>query len=109
MANVELFKLTYTAFMVNHLLDTGKYDDVTIDELGPHLENETIFQFLTERFGDELPLGILTGDDRLELAAEWASLWNAVDAGRKFAVRRNGVCLLLAYVIESIQQRALPN
>ena len=43
--------------------------------------------------------------DKHQLLEEWKGLLNAVDAGRKFGVRRSGLCLLVAYLIEGIQRR----
>jgi len=33
----------------------------------------------------------------------WASINNAIDASRKFGVERRGICLLMAYALESLQ------
>jgi len=46
-----------------------------------------------------------TDADKLVLIDEWRNFANAIDAKRKFGIEKNGLCLLLAYVIEGMRQR----
>ena len=52
-----------------------------------------------------MDLSALGGNVREELNDDWVNLANAVDESRKFGVARNGILLLLAYVIQGAQER----
>jgi len=44
--------------------------------------------------------------DRAEINELWANLANAIDAKRKFGVTKKGMCLLMAYALESLRQNS---
>lgn len=52
-----------------------------------------------------MDLSVLSPADRDEINDEWESTVNAVDEARKMCVDRNGLCLLVAYILEGIQAR----
>ncbi len=83
--------------------DNGKYDGITIEEVMRHAEAETIPAFLVDRFGSDLDLSIFECQDWQTISETWASIYNAIDAGRKFGVEHKGICLLMAYTLESLQ------
>lgn len=97
--------LPMLAFDLNANLDTGKFANVTKDEIFEQLEAGTIFDWLEEKL-KYVDLSTATAQDKDELLDEWRNFANAIDAKRKFGVENNGLCLLLAYVIEGMQQRA---
>ena len=100
---MQLFKRTYAAFALTGALDTGRYDDLTVEEIRPSIDDGTVFAFLARRLGSDYRLGWFSEDERRELADEWARSSNAIDARRKLLVERNGLCLLLASTINGIQ------
>lgn len=99
---MHLSSLTVLAFYLNGAIDAGKHTD--LEEIYSQIEAGTIFEYLKYNV-DRIDLSMLTAVDRKELVEEWQRIANAVDARRKFVVENNGYCLLLAYVIEGIQQR----
>jgi beta-lactamase superfamily II metal-dependent hydrolase len=99
---MHLTSLTLLAFYLNGAVDAGK--QIGFEEIYSQIEAGTIFEYL-KRNVERIDLSLLTAADRDELIEEWQGIANAVDARRKFAVENNGYCLLLAYVIEGIQQR----
>jgi hypothetical protein len=103
-------KLTALAFCLNVVIDGRKHENVTTEDLIAHIEDHTIFSFLSE-FPDIAGWGVggLSDDDKHHLLGEWQSMANAIDAERKFGVTENGICLLLAYVLEGIQWRTHTN
>ncbi len=101
---VKLWKLTGLAFELNAALDSGKHK-VSIEEVHEQAEAETVLKFLAQRFGKDLDLSGLDVTDRAELEDEWHRIDNGLDAERKVGVKRNGLCLLVAYALESIRQR----
>lgn len=104
---MKITKLTFLGFFLNGALGSGKYDDISIDEVKDHIENKSVFNFLKETLGHDIDLSILTNEDKEELLDEWARIANAVDEDRKMAVTKNGLCLLVAYLFEGIQQRVM--
>jgi len=96
--------LPMLAFDLNANLDTGKFANVTKDEILEQIEAGTIFDWLGEKL-EYVDLSVATEEDKLALVDEWRNFANAIDPKRKFGVENNGLCLLLAYVIEGMQQR----
>jgi hypothetical protein len=96
--------LTFLAFGLNSALDSGKYSTVTYREVVDHIESGTIFAFLRDRLGEDIDLSLLDATKQEVLLEEWQNLLNVADARRKFGVENNGLCLLVAYLLEGIQQ-----
>jgi hypothetical protein len=93
---------TWLLFNLNHAIDTGEYE-ITIKEMRDAVNNAAVPTLLKERLGRDVDLSIVTVRDWAELHKEWQALVAAVDHDRKFGVSRNGLCLLVAYLLESIQ------
>ena len=102
---MRITKLTHIGFYLNGALGSGKYDDISIEEVKQHLHAGTVFEYLVRRLGDDFDVTILTPADQAELLSEWQDLAVAVHEGRKLCVDRNGLCLLVAYLLDGIQRR----
>lgn len=102
---VRITNLTFLAFYLNSALDTGKYANVTYREVANHIEAGDIFDFLASRLAGDIDLSNLDAAKREELTAEWRDMLHAMSARRKFGVEKNGICLVMAYVLEGIQRR----
>lgn len=103
--------LTVLTLELNHLLDTGKYDDITIEEVHKHIDGGTILQFLRDRAGDDIDLSILMdsktyGDFQGFYVKHLQSIYDAYAGkeNRKWGVKNKGLCLLIAWTNEIIQQ-----
>jgi hypothetical protein len=83
-------------------LDEGKSLDYR--ETVKHVENGTLFEWLKSTFSNEIDLSLYTEEDFKPMLQLFKNLANAVDARRKMGVEYNGICLLLAYCIEGIQE-----
>lgn len=103
---MKISSLTLLGFYLNHAADSGRYDHITIEEVHAQIEAGTILAYLTRELGRDFDLSMLTAQEREELLEEWQRMDNAIDAQRKYGVTRRGLCLLVAHVLESIQQRA---
>lgn len=103
---MKISQLTFLGFYLNGALGSGQYDDISIAEVKARIRDHTIFDYLKEKFGRDVDLSVLSPEDRRELNDEWEGLADAVDEARKFCVDRNGLCLLVAYLLEGIQTRA---
>lgn len=102
---MRITNLTLLAFSINGAVDTGQHDHITIESVGQHIEAGTVFSYLQDELKENLDLSMFDAASKDQLLEEWQRLLNAVDAGRKFGVRRSGLCLLVAYLIEGIQRR----
>lgn len=102
---MRITQLTFLGFYLNGALGSGRYDDITIDAVKARIHDRSIFDYLAARLGQDIDLSLLTPDDRRELNDEWEDLALAVNESRKMCVERNGLCLLVAYLLEGIQRR----
>ena len=102
---MKAYKFRQLVWDFNALLDTGKHDGITVDEVTRHAGNGTISGFLKDRFGGEIDTSLIEPEDWLVLNDEWQSFSNAIDERRKMGIENKGVCLLLGYALESLQQR----
>lgn len=101
---MKIGQLTFLAFYLNGALGSGKYDDISIEEVKRRITDGTVLRFLAERLGDDVDLSILSAEDKQEILQEWHDLLS-VNESRKMCVERHGLCLLVAYLLEGIQQR----
>ncbi|MGL4961466.1 MAG: hypothetical protein ACRC67_09550 [Inquilinus sp.] len=97
--------MAIVAFSLNSLIDKGNHKNITPEKIHDKIRSGTIISFLNEEFGNYIDFSLLDDADKKELLEEWQGFSNAVDARRKFGVEHNGITLLLAYIIEGMQQR----
>lgn len=102
-----LRKLTLLGTCLNFAIDSDQSKKVSTDEITNQINDGTIFKYLEENSHSDMKWGLenLTDEDKSHLLGEWQSMVNAIDSERKLGVKNNGICLLLAYVIEGIQMR----
>jgi hypothetical protein len=103
---MQAYKFRHLLWYLIGSMDTGKYDSVSFQEVYKHTSDRTIKDFLESRFGRDLDLSIMEPADWRDLSEIFWNLANAVDARRKFGVENKGVCLLMAYTLEGMQQAA---
>lgn len=103
---MQVYKLSFLGFYLNGALGSGKYDDITIDDVSKQIEAGTIFDYLKEKIPEGCGSAILTPEDKEELINEWRTFVNVIYEGKKLCVRNDkGLCLLVAYLFEGIQSR----
>jgi len=100
----KLYMLTSIILVVNHLIDTGKYNNLSIDTIFQKIDDETILDFIGE-MDDTQMLNIILNDKRTKdyFINELQSLANVIDLRRKFGINNNGLCAFLAMINEMIQ------
>jgi hypothetical protein len=86
-------------FYLNGALGSGKYDDISIDEVKKRIRDRAIFDYLKMKLGSDIDITVLRPN------AEWEDMSYALDEARKLCVDRHGLCLLMAYILEGIQRR----
>ena len=87
------------------LLDSGEFDGITVSVVRKHAEMGTIKSFLKEHLGSKIDTSLLSGEEWVELSDEWERMANTIDTRRKFGVHKKGIALLLAYSLQSLQNR----
>lgn len=102
-----LRKLTLLGTCLNLVIDSDQSKKVSTDDITNQINDGNLFKYLEENFHSDMKWGLdnLTEEDKWHLLGEWQSMVNAIDAERKLGVKNDGICLLLAYVIEGIQMR----
>ena len=102
---MRISQLTFLGFYLNGALGSGKYNDISINEVKERIRDHTIFDYLKDKLGSDIDLSALKIEDRQELKNEWEDMADAIDEARKMCVDKNGLCLLMAYILEGIQRR----
>jgi hypothetical protein len=100
---MKAYKYRFLLWQFIAAADSGEYDTLSVEEVSRHAAAGTIPAFLVDRFGSDLDLSIFEPQDWIVLSEAWESIDNAIDARRKFGVEKRGICLLMAYALQSLQ------
>ncbi len=76
---MELSALTAFGFYINGALGSGKYNDISIQEVKSQLENHNLFTFLEQKLGIDVDTSHLSSEDKEELAEEWLDISMAIN------------------------------
>lgn len=108
----KLQVLTLLILEYNHLIDTNKYS-ISIDDIHKQIDAKNVIEYLAELTSDDSDFSVF-GKDGPYL--EYVKYYNeqllqiylayAGDENRKWGVEQNGLCLLVAWTNELIQQGA---
>lgn len=102
---MKLSALTAFGFYINGALGSGKYNDISIQEIKTQLENHNLFSFLEEKLGMDVDTSHFSSEDKEEVSEEWLDMSLAIDESRKLCVDKNGLALITAYILESLRRR----
>ncbi len=97
-------------FGLSVLADSGKTDGVTIDEVKRHAYAGDLIEFLTELGGGVFASGFLDAPSWKEFGAWYVEQirdnCKAMDGSErhKYGIENRGICLLISYTAEIIQQ-----
>lgn len=94
-------------FGLSAMLDTGKHDGITIDEVKRHAKAGDLLDFLRTRNGGSFAMGVADNNKfgkwwEEEIADNCATMDGR--ERRKYAIQGRGLCLLISYTAEIIQQ-----
>jgi len=101
---MKISQLTFLGFYLNGAQGSSKYDYLTIEKVKEELEKGNVFQFLQKELGSDIDTSVLSDEEKTVLNTEWLDISQAIDEGRKMSVDNGGLCLLVAYIFESIQR-----
>ena len=102
---MKLNYLVYVILKLNIALDSGKYQDVSMEEAREHIDAGDLVAWLQQRV-PEAQLSALSEAHVAELQAGLAFM-QAEYRGleRKWGVTNSGLCLLIAWTSEIIKER----
>ncbi len=90
------------AIQLNGAIDSGNYDHITIAVILRELRDGNVFELLARELPAETwRISKLTDVDRHKLLQHWRGFAEAYEPGQ-FHVGRNGLALLVAYVLHLI-------
>ena len=104
---MKLSNLTLLIFEVNAALDSGKYQDITLKEVGHHIEGQDILEYLSQRLGRDFDIGLIDAATKSEIAKALDDVYGGIGPSRmrrKFGVENNGLCLMIGLITEVIQR-----
>jgi hypothetical protein len=105
---VTLTDLTLLILQLNHIVDHDLHRGVSIQEAHDHIEAGDVFEWLKKKFGTEIDLSIYQSrPSKDEISKQWQQIFGAYagDENRRWGISHNGICLLLAWTNEIVQQR----
>ena len=106
-----LTSLTYLVLSLNSVIDTGKHQGITVDEIYEAIRAKNVLPFVKQRVGGDIDLSLYLKTDSY---SEFIQFYNdellayceayGGDHRRKWGVENSGLCLLLAWTNEIIQK-----
>jgi hypothetical protein len=110
---IPQFKLTQLTLLIleyNHLLDTRKYDYITIKDIHREIKNRSVLRYIAKEAADEADLSMyLDVEGNSDFENQYAQQLQSIYGGyagqerRKWGVENLGLCLLVAWTNEIIQ------
>ena len=108
---MKISALTFIILQINSLIDSGKYSDVSISDIHDAIEGSGVLKFLKARAGSDIDLSIHLGSNTYgNFEQFFEEQMKSIYAGyagqesRKWGVENSGLCLVLAWTNEIIQQ-----
>lgn len=97
--------LTGLLYQLNHALDTGLYDSITVDEIEEQAESRQVFSYLKGKLGRDLDISLFSEADLKEVSRCYKTALDTFDPRRKMGVENRGLCLVIGWTLELIQQQ----
>lgn len=106
----KLTRLTLLLLEYNHLLDTRKYDYITIQDIHREIKGGSVLRYIAKEAAEDVDLSLyLDSEGSSEFEAQYAQQLQSLYGGyagqerRKWGVENLGLCLLIAWTNEIIQ------
>ena len=103
---MKLIELTFLVLQLNAEVDAGR--TATLAEVHQHISAGDLFEWLKQRFPQmDLSVNTAPGRDGAGIVSELQALQGGYRGSErgKWGVENNGLCLLIAWVNELLQQR----
>lgn len=108
---MKLNRLTLLILEYNQILDTGKYNHITIKDIHREIKQGTVLRYISNIAGSDADFSIyLDVHDELGFEAQYAKHLQSIYGGyagqerRKWGIQNLGLCLLIAWTNEIIQR-----
>lgn len=109
---MRLSFLTIIILEINSLIDTQKYNSITINEIEKEIENMNVLEFLNNKASDNADFSLVLTEDTSSkrfLKKYYEELKDIClvykgDERRKWGIENLGLCLLLAWTYEIVQR-----
>lgn len=101
-------ELTLLILQLNSLLDSGQYDSITLDEVKKRIRDGSVLDYIQERAGRDVDLGLHLSS--AAFTTNYIAYLQAIldgydgDEARRWGVKNRGLCLLIAWTNEILQQ-----
>jgi hypothetical protein len=102
--------LTLLILQINSLIDSGKYNYITIENIHNAIEQKRVLRFIKEQAGRDIDLSIHLSSTFGDFENFFETQMDMIYGGyagqerRKWGVEKLGLCLVLAWTNEIIQQ-----
>lgn len=100
---LRLSSITYFIFMVNGAHDTGRHNDIDVEEVWQRIKRGGLLAHLSERLGRDASFSMLTESDQGELLETALKPFTNTAVPEDWRVERDGLCLLIAMATELVQ------
>lgn len=107
---MDVTALTLLILRINSLIDSGKYNDITISDVHAAIESKELLRFIKNKCGSDIDLSIhLDSTVYRDFESFYEQRINQIYGGyagderRKWGVENFGLCLILAWTNEIIQ------
>lgn len=107
--------LTTLIIQLNKAIDSGKHQDITIDQVHISIEKKSLLRFMKEACGKDIDLSVQLSSSS-DFEAKYEERINQIfaayagDESRRWGVKNSGLCLALAWTNEIVQQHfVFPN
>lgn len=107
-------KLTVLTLLIaeyNQLIDTGKYGYISIEKIRSGIEKKNVLQYLEQETGDDADFSMFTGDGLYSAYVDYyleqmyqLCCIHVGNERRKWGIENSGLCLLVAWTNELVQQ-----
>ena len=107
---MKVSALTSLILELNAVVDSGKHNDISIDEVHQAIEKKRVLKFLKERVGSDIDLSIQSSSTYGDFEAYYEETLHQIYGGyagqerRKWGIENLGLCLLIAWTNEMIQR-----
>jgi len=100
---LRLSSITNLIFMVNGAHDTGRHNDIDVDEVWELIEKGGLLAYLSGQLGRDADLSLLTKSDQGELLETALKPFTNTNVPEDWRIQRDGICLLVAMATELVQ------
>lgn len=93
---------THLGFQLNSLLDTGIF--ISLKSIQQKIDNKEALTYLSNNYSD-FDISLYIDKEIKYFESYFNDLYSVIDESRKFGINQNGLCLLVAYCFQALQNK----